>query len=64
MAMPRSGNTLLASIINQNPKVACTANSITLEVMKKLFLLNQTDVFLNYQDHKSLDNVLSSVFQN
>ena len=64
MAMPRSGNTLLASIINQNPKVACTANSITLEVMKKLFLLKQTDVFLNYQDHKSLDNVLSSVFQN
>ena len=63
MAMPRSGNTLFASIMNQNPKVACTANSITLEIMKDIFLLKQTDVFLNYQDHKSLDNVLSSVFQ-
>ena len=31
--------------------------------MKDIFLLKQTDVFLNYQDHKSLDNVLSSVFQ-
>tara|TARA_R100000742_G_C4265484_1_gene83514 strand:+ start:323 stop:1081 length:759 start_codon:yes stop_codon:yes gene_type:complete len=64
MAMPRSGNTLFASIMNQNPKVACTANSITLEIMKDLFLLKQTDVFKNYQDHQSLDNVLSSVYYN
>jgi hypothetical protein len=39
MALPRSGNTLFASLINQNPNVACTANSITLEIMKDLFLL-------------------------
>jgi sulfotransferase len=32
--------------------------------MKDLFLLKQTDVFLNYQDHDSLDNVLDSVFDN
>ena len=60
--MPRSGNTLFASIINQNPNVVCTANSITLEIMKDLFLLKQTDVFLNYPDYKSLDNVLDSVY--
>ena len=30
VAMPRSGNTLFASIMNQNPNIACTANSITL----------------------------------
>ena len=62
VAMPRSGNTLFASIMNQNPKIACTANSITLEIMKDLFLLKETDVFQNYPDHKSLDNVLDSVF--
>jgi hypothetical protein len=39
MALPRSGNTLFASLINQNPNVACTANSITLEIMKDLYLL-------------------------
>jgi len=39
-----------------------TANSITLEIMKDLFLLKQTDVFENYPDHKSLDNVLDSVY--
>ena len=62
VAMPRSGNTLFASIMNQNPEVAATANSITLEIMKDLFLLKQTDVFQNFPDHKSLDNVLDVVY--
>ena len=64
VAMPRSGNTLFTSIINQNPNIACTANSITLEIMKDLFLLKNTDVFQNYPDHQSLDNVLNSVYVN
>ena len=62
VALPRSGNTLFGSIMNQNPNIAVTPNSITLEIMKDLFLLKQSDVFLNYPDHKSLDNVLSSVY--
>ena len=62
MGMPRSGNTLFASLMNQNPEVVVTANSITLEIMKDLFLLKKTDVFQNYPDHKSLDNVLDSVY--
>ena len=60
--MTRSGNTLFASIMNQNSEIVCTANSITLEIMKELFFLKKTDVFKNYPDHKSLDNVLDSVF--
>ena len=62
VALPRSGNTLFGSIMNQNPNIAVTPNSITLEIMKDLFLLKQTDVFQNYPDHKSLDNVLDVVF--
>ena len=62
VAQPRSGNTLFASIMNQNPEIAATPNSITLEIIKDLFLLKNTDVFLNYPDHRSLDNVLDSVF--
>ena len=62
VAQPRSGNTLFASIMNQNPEIAATPNSITLEIMKDLFLLKNTDVFLNYPDYKSLDNVLDSVY--
>ena len=45
VAMPRSGNTVFASLMNQNPEIATTANSITLEIMKDLFLLKETDVF-------------------
>ena len=62
VAQPRSGNTLFASIMNQNPEIAATANSITLEIMKDLHLLKKTDVFQNFPDHRSLDNVLDSVY--
>ena len=62
VAMPRSGNTLFASLMNQNPEIAATANSLTLEIMADLHRLKKTDVFKNFPDHKSLDNVLNSVF--
>jgi sulfotransferase len=64
IATPRSGNTVFASLINQNPEIVCTANSITLEIMKDLYLLKTTDVFKNFPDHKSLDNVLDVVYDN
>ena len=64
IALPRSGNTLFASIMHQNPEVACTGNSITLEIMKDLHHLKMTDVFLNFPDHKSLDNVMDIVYDN
>ena len=59
---PRSGNTLLTSIINQNPDVCCTPNSITLEIMKELFLLKGIDVFQNFPDEQSLNNVMDEVY--
>ena len=41
VALPRSGNTLFASIMNQNKEIAATANSVTLEIMKDLYLLKK-----------------------
>tara|TARA_R110000787_G_scaffold65582_1_gene147511 strand:+ start:459 stop:1238 length:780 start_codon:yes stop_codon:yes gene_type:complete len=64
VALPRSGNTLFASIMNQNKDIAATANSITLQTLKDLDSLKKTDVFKNFPDHKSLDNVLDNVFTN
>ena len=61
-AMPRSGNTLFASIMNQNPEIAVTANSITLEIMKDLFLLKRIDTFQNFPDEQSLNNVMDEVY--
>jgi len=63
VALPRSGNTLFSTIMSQNPDIAATGNGITIEAMKDLFLLKQTDVFKNFPDHKSLDNVLDSVYE-
>ena len=62
IAMPRSGNTLLASIINQNKDLVVTANSITLEIMKELYLLKEEEVFQNFPDHKSLNNIIDVVY--
>ena len=62
--LPRSGNTLFGSIMNQNPDVAATANSICADMMCELFLLKQTDIFKNFPDHKSFDNVAKTVFEN
>jgi sulfotransferase len=61
-ATPRSGNTLFASIMNQNPDLVVTPNSITLEIIKELFLLKKTDVFQNFPDEQSLDNVMDEVY--
>ena len=62
--LPRAGNTIFGSIINQNPDVAVTANSICADMMGELFLLKQTDIFKNFPDHKSFDNVAKTVFEN
>ena len=61
--LPRAGNTLFASIMNQNPKVAVSANSICADMMGELFTLKKTDIFQNYPDHTSFDNVAAKVFE-
>ena len=62
--LPRAGNTLLGSIINQNPKVAVTANSIIADMLGELYLLQNIDIFKNFPDHKSFDSVTKSLFDN
>ena len=62
--LPRSGNTLLGSIINQNPNLNLTANSILTYIIYQLYLLKNSIVFNNFPDHDSLDNVIKNVFNN
>ena len=62
--LPRAGNTLLGSIINQNPKVAVTANSIIADMLGELYTLQNSDIFKNFPDHKSFDSVTKSLFDN
>jgi len=62
--LPRAGNTVFGSIMNQNKDVAVTANSICADMIGELSALKKTDIFLNYPDHKSFDNVVKLVFEN
>jgi len=59
--LPRSGNTILSTILNQNPNIAATANSVITEIFKDLHNLKNSDVFQNYPNHKSYDNVIKAV---
>ena len=58
---PRSGNTLLTSILNQNPDICCTPNSVVLEIYKDVWNLKHIDVFKNYPDHESLHRIMEAI---
>jgi sulfotransferase len=60
--LPRAGNTLLASLINQNPNITLTANSIVPEIIYQLASLKKTEIYRNFPDWKSLDNVIMNTF--
>jgi sulfotransferase len=62
--LPRSGNTLLGSIINQNPRISLTANTILTDVIYQLDLLKDYSTYKNFPDQKSLDNINQNVFNN
>jgi hypothetical protein len=62
--LPRAGNTLLGSIINQSQHVKLTANSILPDIIYQLHLLKDSLIFKNFPDKKSLDNIIKNVFNN
>jgi hypothetical protein len=62
--LPRSGNTLLGSIINQNPKISLTANSILTDVIYQLSLIKKYKIYKNFPDENSFDNIIKNVFNN
>lgn len=59
-ALPRSGTTLLGSLINgNNTQLAVSPHSIALDILFRINELKNTDVFKNFPDYVSLDNFLS-----
>ena len=59
---PRAGNTVLASILNQNPKIKASAHSILPDVLFQLDKLKDKDIYRNFPDEKSLDNLIEKTF--
>jgi hypothetical protein len=62
--MPRAGNTILSSIINQNKKICITSHSVLPDIIYYLNYIKTTNVFKNFPDEKSLDNVIKNSFNN
>ena len=62
--IPRAGHTLFGSIMNQNPDIKVTANSTVMDIVRNVDKARYTDTFENFQDHKSLDNVIENIYPN
>jgi len=63
VGLPRAGNTLLGSLLNQNPDIAVTANSVTPDILYNISRVKDLTLFKNYPDHKSLNNIAPHVFE-
>ena len=62
--LPRSGNTLLGSILNQNSKINVTANTILTDIIYQLHLQKKFEIYKNFPDERSLNNIIKNVFNN
>lgn len=63
-SLPRSGNTILGSLINQSKNVKLSSNSIIPEIIYRLLLLKDDQLFKNFPDHNSFDNIIKNIFDN
>ena len=59
-SLPRAGNTLLGSIINSNNNIKMTPNSLGPEILFNLVKIKQTEMFINFPKHSSIDNLIKS----
>jgi sulfotransferase len=58
----RCGNTLLRSIINQNPNFHMTPNSLTAEIFYRIDLIKMTDIFKELSDYEALRRIMKQIF--
>ena len=63
-SMPRAGNTIISSIINNNKNIKITANSIVCEIIYNLETLKKDSLFINFPNEKSLNNIINNTFNN
>ena len=61
--LPRSGNTLLASILNENKKILATGQSIFPSIFYDLQTITQkNDVYVNYPQDERFENFYKNLF--
>lgn len=60
--LPRSGNTLLSSILNQNPDIQASPNSVLSDIIYNLNQIHYNQNFINFPDFNRLDQFISNSF--
>lgn len=63
-SLPRSGNTLLGAILNQNSKLNLTSNTILTDILYQLHLIKDYQIYKNFPDEQSLNNIIKNIFNN
>lgn len=61
-SMPRAGNTLLGTLINQNKEVSFGANSILAEILYQITLTKRNENFKIFPEENCFNNVLKGIF--
>ena len=61
VGIPRAGNTVFSSIINQNPKMKSTANSVVFGIVKSLILTKMESGYQNFPLEEPFNNVCDSI---
>tara|TARA_B100000282_G_C31703353_1_gene477403 strand:- start:99 stop:887 length:789 start_codon:yes stop_codon:yes gene_type:complete len=64
VGLPRAGNTLFGSLLNQNPRIKVTANSILPDILWQIECLKKDNIFYEFPDENSLDDVMKNIIPN
>ena len=62
--IPRAGNTLFGSIMNQNQNVKVSANSTVPVLIDNILATKDHKIYQNFPDHRLVDNVIENLFEN
>ena len=63
-SLPRAGNTLFASLMNQNKNVLVSPYSVVPNLIKPILDIKNHRNFLSFPDHSLVDNVLNNLLDN
>lgn len=63
-SLPRAGNTLLASLLNQNKNVLVSPYSVVPNITHSIVSCKEHLNFKSFPDHKALDNVIDNLLHN
>lgn len=62
--LPRSGSTLLGSLLNQNKDIGVYPNSILPDIINELNKLKSHPIVQNFPNIKPIQNILNNIFDN